>query len=129
MIQITLNFTSVEAARAALLEIPMSAFAGAAPVAEKAAPSGKPKAEKAAVTQPATETAPTATATPASAPSASDSGVDYAVLQKAVFTLAGKNREGAAAVAASFGVKTFKELSEDKWAEALAAVNAKLAEV
>jgi hypothetical protein len=51
------------------------------------------------------------------------------VLQKAVFTLAGKSREAAAAVAASFGVKTFKDLPSDKWADALAAVNAKLAEL
>ena len=35
----------------------------------------------------------------------------------------------AAAVASSFGVKTFKDLPADKWADALAAVNAKLAEL
>jgi hypothetical protein len=50
-------------------------------------------------------------------------------LQKAVFALAGKSREAAAAVAGSFGVKTFKELPEAKWAEALAAVTAKLSEL
>ncbi len=55
--------------------------------------------------------------------------VEYPVLQKAVFALAGKSREAAAAVAASMGVKTFKELPADKWAEALIAVNDKLAEL
>lgn len=35
----------------------------------------------------------------------------------------------AAAVAASFGVKTFKELDAAKWGEALAAVQAKVAEL
>jgi hypothetical protein len=53
--------------------------------------------------------------------------VDYPTLQKAVFALAGKSRESAAAVAASMGVKTFKELPESKWADALVAVNAALA--
>jgi hypothetical protein len=43
--------------------------------------------------------------------------------------LAGKSRDAAAAVAGSFGVKTFKELPEGKWADALAAVNAKVAEL
>lgn len=67
--------------------------------------------------------APEATAAPAA------SSIDYATLQKAVFALAGKSRESAAAVAASFGVKTFKELPQDKWGDALAAVQEKLAEL
>jgi len=73
-----------------------------------------------------------AASTPAPAAETSTSrasSVDYPTLQKAVFTLAGKSREAAAAVAASFGVKTFKDLPADKWADALAAVNAKLAEL
>lgn len=65
---------------------------------------------------------------PAASTSSSPKPVDYATLQKAVFTLAGKDKASAMAVAASFKVKTFKELPEDKWAEALAAVNAKIAE-
>ena len=84
-----------------------------------------PKAEKAPAPAPAA--APSAPA-PAPAPAASSSAaVDYPTLQKAVFALAGKSRESAAAVAASMGVKTFKELPEAKWAEALAAVNEALA--
>lgn len=82
-----------------------------------------PKPAATPATQPAADTAQTASSeTPAAS-------VDYPTLQKAVFALAGKSREAAAAVAASMGVKTFKELPEDKWAGALVAVNAKLAEL
>lgn len=70
--------------------------------------------------------APSAPEAPAAQPASS---VEYPVLQKAVFALAGKSREAAAAVAASFGVKTFKELPQDKWTAALAAVQAKTAEL
>lgn len=159
MITITLNFKSIEAARKALLEIPTSALVGgpepepepepeleypnieapkpaAAPAAASgkatakggAAP-GKTAAEKAPSAESAEAAPPASTAaasSPAPAPAAS---VDYPTLQKAVFALAGKSREAAAAVAASFGVKTFKDLPADKWADALAAVNAKLAEL
>ncbi len=110
----------------------------AAPADTKITAAGKPveaKPEKAAKQeakadpkpeskQPAAE--PTAPATTDAQPASS---IDYATLQKAVFALAGKSREAAAAVAASMGVKTFKELPADKWAEALAAVNDKLAEL
>ena len=66
--------------------------------------------------EPAKEEAPAAT-------------IEYPVLQKAVFELAGKSRDAAAAVAASFGVKTFKDLDAGKWGEALVAVKAKIAEL
>jgi len=52
--------------------------------------------------------------------------VDYPTLQKAVFALANASRDAASEVAASFKVKTFKELSQDQWAPALTAVNLKL---
>lgn len=133
MISITLNFNSIEAARAVLLEIPANALvaAPAAPAAiEEAKPAPKPKAEKAAkVEAPAPAAEPSAPAAPA-APSASSpasAAVDYPTLQKAVFALAGKSRDKAAAVAASLGVKTFKELPEAQWGAALAAVNEALA--
>lgn len=67
-----------------------------------------------------------APAAPAASPASS---VEYPVLQKAVFALAGKSREAAAAVVASYGVKTFKELPQDKWGEALGVVQEKLAEL
>lgn len=103
---------------------------------------GKPKAEKSptpaptpaapAPTQPTAEAAQAAAPAPKAEPSApvADEGpLEYAVLQKAVFTLAGKSRDAAAAINASFGVKTMKELPEAKRREALAAVNAKIAEL
>jgi hypothetical protein len=159
VIAITLNFKSIEAARQVLLEIPASALvAGPAPEAEAPKPvqaqepapgqatakaDAAPKKTAAAKTQPAASaeaqqpastaategnaaaasSAPEATAAPAA------SSIDYATLQKAVFALAGKSRESAAQVAGSFGVKTFKELPQDKWGDALAAVQEKLAEL
>ena len=163
MIAITLNFKSIEAARAALLDIPQSALVGGpepeavqetkpAPKASKAAvaATSPATAEKAAAPEsknPASDTSPTtssaaasgaaegnaaAASTPAPAAETSTSpasSVDYATLQKAVFALAGKSREAAAGVAASFGVKTFKDLAADKWGEALGAVQEKLAEL
>jgi hypothetical protein len=98
--------------------------------AVKVASPKPPKAQTAAPVAPAPVAAPApATVEPeaAPAPAAAPAAVDYPTLQKAVFALAGKSRESAGAVAASFGVKTFKELPEAKWGDALAAVNAALA--
>lgn len=102
--------------------------------AQKPAPIEKAKAEPkpevvAAPKTVAEPSAPETTAAPAASSSASAEVIDYSVLQKAVFALAGKSREAAASVAAEFGVKTFKELKDDKWAAALVAVNEKLAEL
>lgn len=91
------------------------------PTASSAAAAGASEGNAAAVSS-----APEA---PAVSTASSSEPVEYPVLQKAVFALAGKNREAAASVAASFGVKTFKELDAAKWADALVAVNAKLAEL
>lgn len=75
----------------------------------------------------AVSTAQAPTPAPAASPSAAASPtVDYPTLQKAVFALANASREAASEVAASFNVKTFKALSQDQWAPALTAVNAKL---
>jgi hypothetical protein len=141
VLTITLTFKSIEAARAALLEIPSSSLVGGdaveaeAPKVVKAAATPAAVVTKAVKPAPAVESpsevkveapkpAPVVEATTSSAkPSAS---VDYPTLQKAVFALAGKSRDAAAAVAASFSVKTFKELPEAKWADALAAVNVAL---
>ena len=97
---------------------------GTSPTASSAAASGASEGNAAA--GPSTQEAPAAQT--ASSGEASKS-VDYPTLQKAVFALAGKSREAAAAVAGSFGVKTFKELPEAKWADALAAVTDKLTEL
>lgn len=98
------------------------------PTAAEAPAPKSAKAPKPAPTPPAPAPDPVEAAPPAPAPaSPSEPAVDYPTLQKAVFALAGKSREKAAEVAASFGVKTFKELPEAKWGAALAAVNAALA--
>lgn len=142
MITITLQFKTLDSARAALAAVTLDdaeavAFAETAPGPKSIrAANPAPAAQAPAATSPATapepaapvETAPTQES-PTTPPAAAPSAVEYPVLQKAVFALAGKSREAAAAVAASFGVKTFKELDASRWAEALAAVNAKLAEV
>ena len=94
---------------------PTTSSAAAAGASEGNAAAGSSEQEA-----PAASTASSSEASPS---------VEYPVLQKAVFALAGKSREAAAAVAASMGVKTFKELPQDKWAEALTAVTAKLAEL
>lgn len=152
-VAITLNFKSIDAARQALLDIPASALVGYVDAEAAApAPAPEPEAKKPAAAQKAASTqttakadaAPTKTAEEKNPPAASAKGdaqastaattedkpkVDYPTLQKAVFALAGKSREAAAAVAASFEVKTFKELKEEQWGDALDAVNAKIAEL
>ena len=129
MISITLNFKSIEAARAALLEIPLSALAGGED--SKQAAEVKPaKTAKPAKQEPVQEAAPAPEVT--AEPQATEeqpAAVDYPTLQKAVFALAAINREAVIATASSFGVKTFKELDQSKWAAALEAVQAKAAEL
>lgn len=132
MISITLNFKSIEAARAALLEIPLSALPGGED--SKQAAEVKPaKTAKPAKQEPVQEAAPapevTAEPQAAEAPTEAPTAVDYPTLQKAVFALAALNREAVIATAGSFGVKTFKELDQSKWAAALEAVQAKVAEL
>lgn len=72
---------------------------------------------------------PAAKSAPAAPPvSAAKPAIEYPVLQKAVFELASKDKTKAMAVAAELGVKTFKELPPERYAEALDAVKAALAE-
>lgn len=128
MIAITLHFKNIKAARQALLDIPETLLAE---VVEESKTEPTPKK---AVEKPAPAAAPAvAEPTPPKAAAPQDpkpsAAVDYPTLQKAVFALAGKSREAAAAVAAGFGVKTFKELGEDKWGKALGAVQKKLTEL
>lgn len=108
--------------------------------AAKPTPAVKPKAEKPA---PVPVAAPEAPAPVASAPAASAPKVepvpaaalpttDYPSLQKSVFKLAGLPEVGRAAATAlleQFAVKTFKDLPPALWADALAAVDAKIAEL
>lgn len=130
MIQVTLSFPD----QAALVQF-FTSVSAPAPVKVEAPKPVKPAAAQAAPA--AKTTAPIETATekadPKPEPEATTSSakpsasVDYPTLQKAVFALAGKSRDKAAAVAATLGVKTFKELPEARWADALAAVNNALA--
>ena len=133
MIQVTLSFpdqaalvqffTSVSAPAPVKVEAPKPVKSQAATV-----PATSPAATKSSTTTDTKSTTDPKPEPEATTSSAKPSGsVDYPTLQKAVFALAGKSRESAAAVAASMGVKTFKELPEARWAEALAAVNAALA--
>lgn len=133
MISITLNFKSIEAARAALLEIPVTALVGGVEADKQNAEVKPAKAAKPAKQEPVKATEVVAAAkeeTPVvEAPTEATTAVDYPTLQKAVFALAALNREAVVATASSFGVKTFKELDQGKWAAALEAVQAKLAEL
>lgn len=132
MISITLNFKSIEAARAALLEIPVTALVGGVEADKQNAEVKPAKAAKPAKQEPvkATEVVAAKEETPVvEAPTEAPTAVDYPTLQKAVFALAALNREAVIATAGSFGVKTFKELDQSKWAAALEAVQAKVAEL
>jgi hypothetical protein len=60
---------------------------------------------------------------------ASTAVIDYATLQKAVSTLFGKDKEAAVAVAKGMGFDSFKVMPAEKWVEALAKVNDKIAEL
>lgn len=129
MISITLNFKSIEAARAALLEIPVTALVGGVEADKQNA---EVKPAKHAKQEPVQEAAPEVKAEPQAAEAPAEeqpAAVDYPTLQKAVFALAALNREAVVATAGSFGVKTFKELDQSKWAAALEAVQAKVAEL
>lgn len=133
MISITLNFKSIEAARAALLEIPVTALVGGVEADKQDAEVKPAKTAKPAKQEPVKATEVVAAAkeeTPVvEAPTEAPTAVDYPTLQKAVFALAALNREAVIATAGSFGVKTFKELDQSKWAAALEAVQAKVAEL
>jgi|688.fasta_scaffold511428_3 hypothetical protein len=128
MIQVTLTFHSLSAALHALREIPESTLNGALTditPAEETPAKPAPKREKPrlqAVAEVTTTPAPTVVATPA--PS-----VDYPALQRVVLQLAARDRDAAAGIAGSLGVKSFKELESARWGEAFGAVTAKLAEL
>jgi acyl-CoA synthetase (AMP-forming)/AMP-acid ligase II len=102
MFTISVTFPTAEAAAAFLTA---SAARAAAVVELKAALADQPKAIKA-------ET------------KAETKAVEYPVLQKAVFELAGKDKAKALEVCASMGVKSFKELAPEQYGPALDAVKA-----
>lgn len=133
MIQVTMSFASVAEMIATLGPKAVVLTAGDAaadlagtprpdnptPAAGKPAPA--PKAPKPAAAAPAPAKAPAAPAAPAA--------IEYPVLQKAVFELAAKNKQAVMDVLAGLGVASAKELPAERYAEALAAVQAKTAEL
>jgi len=138
-VKVTLEFDSAAAAALALNLLDQAARnpvqeapVQEAPVQEAPAKAKKTKAENpnkvpegpAVVAEKPAEKAPVQEAAPTE-----PGAFDYAVLQKAVFTLASKSRDAAAAVASEFGVKTFKDLDADQWPAAYTAVQAKIAEL
>lgn len=163
MIQVTLTFVSIEALRAALLEIPESSLVGSNATAVVSLPpktepdtakvTAKKSSTPAATPAAAASTQPTAavvaeTAAPEKTvaesnhtaasveaePQASTAApeVSYADLQKAVLSLHAKAPGDVVAIAKNLGFNTFKEMKDkgnEVLAAALAAVNAKLAEL
>jgi hypothetical protein len=107
---------------------PTPAATGADLAALATTAAGSPSEGKSAAA-PAAAAPASAASTAASSASTSSDAIDYSVLQKAVFALAGKSRETMVEMCAARGVKTFKELPADQWADALAEVNAALAKL
>ena len=137
MIQVTLTFFSLSDALRALREIPESALNAAltdiTPTTPEVAPEPAPKPVKKTKPSaaPVLEVVPApATATPEAVPLPGVApGIEYAALQAAVLKLAARDRDATLAIAQKFGVKTFKELSQDRWGEAYGVVTATLAEL
>lgn len=137
MINVTLTFSGVPE----LLEFFTSIGAPATAVKVETAPTPKPK-RAAPAPAPAAETEaapaqPTATPTEAPAPVVAPAPapepapepepiINYADLQKAVLALYTKDRSKAAGIATDMGFASFKVMPAERWAEALAKVNAAL---
>ena len=135
MINVTLTFSGVPE----LLEFFTSIGAPATAVKVETAPTPKPK-RAAPAPAPAPEPVaapPQATATPTEAPAPvaapepepepeAAPGVAYADLQKAVLALYTRDRSKAAGIATDMGFASFKVMPAERWAEALAKVNAAL---
>lgn len=125
MIQVTLTFTTLDAALRVLREVPESALAQSAVEAAPAPKPEKPTKKSAPAVEttvaPTPTTAPAAVApAPAAAPAAPEPtpapAFEYATLQKKVFELlprVGKDR--VLEVSARHGAKVFKELPAEKW--------------
>lgn len=146
MIQVTLSFNTLAEALAALTAIngaavpaAVSTSTGNAPAAKPAAPASAPaaaapspaKTQAAASPSPAPAPAPKADPAPAAAETPSLAGeAGYKVLQAAVFELAALDAGvSAKAVNAKFGVKTMKDLAEERRLEAYQAVKDRIAEL
>lgn len=138
MHSITLSFATLTELAAAVAKLTATGV-----VEAPAAPApGKPKAEKPAPPPAAAEPAapaPTPAPSPktaAAAPAPAEKGIEYPVLQKAVFELSALVQkrgldagENVLAIAQAHGAPNFKLLDPSVYAAALADVKAKIAEV
>lgn len=141
VINVTLTFSGV----AELLEFFTNIGGPATAVKVETAPAPKPsKPAKTPAPAPEPEAAPPqATAAPAEAPAPAAAPaqpdpepnapaapetpvIDYAQLQKAVLALYTRDRAKAAGIATDMGFASFKVMPAERWAEALAKVNAAL---
>lgn len=145
MIQVTLQFTSIDAAVKALRSLPEVELVGQVqpgPAVDKVKSAPQPPAEKTASATKAAPapTSPSAAAAPVDAAPAADlstkpdlsgpiDGPGYKLLKDAVFKLAGMSRPAIEAINAQFEVKTMRDLAEDKRNDALDAINEKIAEL
>lgn len=138
MIQVTLSFTSIAEAVAALSKLDASHVAvNVAPEVASAKP-GKPSAAKTAPSLPTAEAAPSTPApsadapepkapeatpqaadAPSASPTADTPAFEYATLQKAVnVRIAKHGKDKLLAIAKKHGGDTFKALTADAWAAA-----------
>ena len=128
MFPTTITIHNVHDLQAVLAALHPAPEAPGKPSAVKTAPS-KPTAEAGPSTPARSDAAP-AKSTEATKPAAAaPSAVDYPTLQKAVAKLFAKDAKAPVQIAKDLNFDTFKAMPADKWAAALAAVNAKLAEI
>lgn len=144
MLQITFQFTNMADAAALLAQLDGHQVAGASllnPISEAFLVDRKldpARAKKSAAPAPADAPAqPTAEPTVAQPPAAAVADlvpdpapaptVAYADLQKAVLKLYAMDKAAASAIATEMGFASFKVMPAERWAEALAKVNAAIA--
>lgn len=138
-VTVTLTFSSLAEMRKALLEVPESCAVVGAPVPSGGGGSGPLKTDGGGGSGPlkgaqgksqsaAPAAAPAAAETKADAP-AGEAPLDYAVLQKAVFELCKVDQNAALAVLTTFKVKKADQIPEGDRRKALAAFEAKLADL
>lgn len=139
-VTVTLTFNSLAEMRKALLEVPESCAVVGAPVPSGGGGSGPLKTDGGGGSGPLKTTAgksqsaapaaaPAAAETKADAPAPAEAPLDYAVLKKAVFALAAVNQAAAGEVLKSFNVTKADQIPEGDRRKALAAFEAKLAEL
>lgn len=139
-VTVTLTFNSLAEMRKALLEVPESCAVVGAPVPSGGGGSGPIKTDGGGGSGPLKTTAgKSQSAAPAAAPAAAETKadahapdeapLDYAVLKAAIVAVAKVNQDAAVAVLGQFGAKKGDQIAEGDRRKALAAFEAKLAEL